>query len=446
MKGKNVLLVNPWIHDFAAYDLWAKPLGLLSIGAVIRANGCRVSFIDCLRSLHPLMPGKAPRAGMFGKGKYYREVIARPEQISDIPRKYSRYGISEEAFMEDLRGMPEPDAILVTSLMTYWYPGVFSAIKLLRKAYPGTPVILGGIYASLCRDHAARFSGAHHVISGEGELSVLSTLTELWGKAPVYVPDMGDLDTLPYPLFDLVDPLKYVCIQTSRGCPYRCTYCASQLLYGGLRRRDPVRVADEISFWVREHGVSDFAFYDDALLQDAARYAEPLMREVLKRALQVRFHCPNALHARGVTRETSLLMKQCGFSTIRLGLETSDAARQLSSGGKVTNDEFFRAMENLSRAGFAPGDVGVYILCGLPGQEAGEVMAAVRFVKESGARPMIAEYSPLPGTGEWEKALSSSRYDLAMDPIFQNNTILPCAWEGLTLDMYREIRSEAQQR
>jgi radical SAM superfamily enzyme YgiQ (UPF0313 family) len=103
-------------------------------------------------------------------------------------------------------------------------------------------------------------------------------------------------------------------------------------------------------------------------------------------------------------------------------------------------------VENLSRAGFAPGDVGVYILCGLPGQEAGEVMAAVRFVKESGARPMIAEYSPLPGTGEWEKALSSSRYDLAMDPIFQNNTILPCAWEGLTLDMYREIRSEAQQR
>ncbi len=445
MKGKNVLLVNPWIHDFAAYDLWAKPLGLLSIGAVLSANGCRVSFIDCLRTPHPLMSERAPKTRLFGHGKYYREVIDRPPQIPDIPRSYSRYGISEEAFLQELLSMPEPDAILVTSLMTYWYPGVFSAIRLLRDAFPGIPVILGGIYASLCRDHAVRYSCAHHVISGEGELAVLSLLTDLWGVGPGFVPDMHDLDSLPLPAFDLLDPLRYVCIQTTRGCPYRCSYCASHILCRDLRRRNPSCVAEEIRFWVKEHGVPDFALYDDAFLHDAERHAIPVLKEIAKRGLPVRFHCPNALHARCISREVAILMRKCGFATIRLGLETSDIRRQVSSGAKVTNDEFLRAMDNLSRADFDPGDVGVYILCGLPGQEAREVMDALEFVKEAGARPLIAEFSPLPGTGEWERACSSSRYDLEADPIFQNNTLLPCAWEGLTFEMYKEIKEAARQ-
>ncbi len=42
MNGRRVLLINPWIHDFAAYDPWGRPLGLLSIGGLLRAAGCAV--------------------------------------------------------------------------------------------------------------------------------------------------------------------------------------------------------------------------------------------------------------------------------------------------------------------------------------------------------------------------------------------------------------------
>jgi hypothetical protein len=45
---KSILLVNPWIHDFAAYDFWMKPLGLLYVGAILRAAGCEVRLLDCL--------------------------------------------------------------------------------------------------------------------------------------------------------------------------------------------------------------------------------------------------------------------------------------------------------------------------------------------------------------------------------------------------------------
>ena len=47
-KGKKILLVNPWIYDFAAYDMWAKPLGLLYIGSLLRSYGCGISFLSVI--------------------------------------------------------------------------------------------------------------------------------------------------------------------------------------------------------------------------------------------------------------------------------------------------------------------------------------------------------------------------------------------------------------
>jgi radical SAM superfamily enzyme YgiQ (UPF0313 family) len=440
MKDRRVLLVNPWIHDFAAYDLWAKPLGLLSIGSVLRKNGCRIDLIDCLRTPHPFMKASNPAQRPWGNGKFYRQVIERPPPLAKVPRNYSRYGISPEAFLGDLASVPRPDAVLITSMMTYWYPGVFEAIGYIKEYLPGVPVILGGVYATLCEEHARRFSGADQVITHEGELSVLKRLCGMWDQRHPCLPDLHDLDALPYPCFDLIEDLRYVCIQTSRGCPYRCTYCASGFLCGSMRKRDPIKVADEIVFWSREHGVKDVALCDDALLVGPVPTAQELLREIIRRDPGVRFHCPNGLHGREITREIAFLMKDAGFATIRVGLETTDPARQRETGGKVTNEEFARAMENLHQAGYQDNDIGVYILCGLPFQEAEEVADAVRFVREHGGRPMLSEYSPIPHTKDWEKAVSMSRYPLIEEPLFHNNTLLPCSWEGFTYEMYREIK------
>ncbi len=444
MKDHKILLVNPWIYDFAAYDLWAKPLGLLSLGALLRRNGCEVAFLDCLQNPHPFMNDKAPRVMPCGDGKFYRQIIDRPAPLRDIHRRYSRYGISIEAFMHDLSHMERPDAVLVTSLMTYWYPGVIEAIRCIRKVHGDVPVILGGVYATLCTEHARRYSGADHVIAGEGELQLLSLLSDLWGVSPSFIPDMDDLDSLPYPCFDLIEEPRYICIQTSKGCPFRCTYCASHRLNPTVRRRNPLKVADEISWWNKTTGVRDFAFYDDALLYRPEEFALPLMKAIIGRGLNVRFHCPNGLHIRPITKEVAAAMWQSGFKTIRLGLETSDPVRQKNTGGKVTNDDFLRAMEHLTGAGFDAGDIGVYILCGLPRQRAQEVLDAVALVKATGAWPMITEYSPIPHTQDWEEAVQISAYPIADEPLYHNNTLLACRWEGLTYAMYRGIRRVAR--
>jgi len=69
--------------------------------------------------------------------------------------------------------------ICITSEMTYWYPGLFKTIEIIRKFFKGVPIILGGIYAALCHEHAMRHSGADFVFKGGGEWKVLKLISEL---------------------------------------------------------------------------------------------------------------------------------------------------------------------------------------------------------------------------------------------------------------------------
>ncbi|MEA2101865.1 MAG: radical SAM protein [Thermodesulfobacteriota bacterium] len=445
MKQRKVLLVNPWIHDFAAYDLWAKPLGLLYLGAILRKNNCRVSFIDCLGSTTNQDQRPSPGHKKSGQGQFLRQVIEKPSVFGDVPRKYARYGITPEAFSQRLSEEPRPDVILVTSMMTYWYPGVIETIASLKGVFQGVPVCLGGVYATLCPDHAKEFSGADHIITGEAEDKIVEYLCDMWKISPVFMPNPEDLDSFPYPCFDLIDKLRYVCIQTSRGCPFRCDYCASHLLSRGLRRRSPQGVAQEIAFWHTRYRVRDFAFYDDALLVQPEQMICPLLKEIIHMDYGLRFHCPNGLHCRHLSSQVASLMKKAGFLTIRLGLETSEPERQSSSGAKVTNREFEHAMRNLHAAGYTKKDIGVYILYGLPGQDADEIRNAIDFIRDNGASPMIAKYSPIPGTDLWEQAAASSRYPIKDDPIFHNNTLLTCQSAGLDHAMYLSLRQYAAQ-
>ena len=164
----HILLINPWITDFAAYNLWVRPLGLLRIGSFLRNRGFRISLVDCI-DLYSKKRG-------YGVGKFVRTKIPKPNPLKAIPRNYCRYGITEEMLGERLSAIEKPDLIGITSGMTYWYPGLFKTIQIVKSFFNDTPVILGGIYATLCYDHAVQFSGADFVIQGSGEIELLKII------------------------------------------------------------------------------------------------------------------------------------------------------------------------------------------------------------------------------------------------------------------------------
>ena len=81
-KGR-LLLINPRIYDFAAFNLWVEPIGLLSIGSIFRQHGYQLDFIDCLDRYNPdllkLQGLITPKGNAYGTGKYHREPVGRPE-------------------------------------------------------------------------------------------------------------------------------------------------------------------------------------------------------------------------------------------------------------------------------------------------------------------------------------------------------------------------------
>ena len=407
-----LLLVNPWIYDFAAYNSWIEPLGLLTVAAALRDSGFGVTVVDCLAP-HPAMP----RPHADGSGKLAKTVVDKPAAVALIPRRFGRYGLPVEQFEAALAAAPTPDLVLVASGMTYWYPGVFEAIRRIRARFGGVPVALGGVYATLCPNHAREFSGADRVIAGPGVVAALRLADQVTGHDSD--PDrLADPRSWPPPAHDLASR-PYAAVLTSWGCPYYCTYCASHRLQPAFVRREPDAVVEEIAACTRR-GVRHFAFYDDALLIDAERHLEPILEGVLARGLPARFYPVNGLHARGLTAELAVLMRRAGFVQACLSLETVDPARQQATGAKVTTADFEAAVRHLKAAGFGPADLRGYLLAALPGQPLAEIEDSLRFVLGLGMQAELTLFSPIPGTPDGDRALPPGA-----DPLLHNNTVYP---------------------
>lgn len=140
----------------------------------------------------------------------------------------------------------------------------------------------------------------------------------------------------------------------------------------------------------------------------------------MARGLAVRFHTLNGLHARAITPDLASLMRRAGLAQVRLSLETVDAARQQSTGAKVTTGDLERAVACLKAAGYGPAGLRAYLLAGLPGQPLAEVEAGVRLVHGLGVQAELTLFSPIPGTPEGDRALPAGA-----DPLLHNNTVYP---------------------
>jgi len=438
----SALLIYPWIYDFAAYDLWLKPLGLLYIASILRNLRIEVSFIDCLDRYHESLSTSLENNvsdRKYGCGKYYYEEVEKPQVLERFPRKYKRYGLPVQVFLQEIAKLSRPDVILVSSGMTYWYPGAFEAIKLLKARFPEVPIILGGTYATLCYHHALENSGADHVFKG-GELDrLIKLIQEITGadfsreKLPL------DFSSYPFPAYDLYRRNEYVAIRTSLGCPFTCTYCAVNLLNRKFEQRRPELVVKEIEYFHKNLGVKNFAFYDDSLLFDEQKHFRIILELLLRLELDCFFHTPNGLQPRFLDYDGARLMNRVGFVNPRLSLETVAEKRQRESGDKVTSEEVERALHYLEEAGYSSSQVGIYVMMGMVDQPVEEVYETMQFVHRLGAKILLVEYSPIPGTKEWKKSVLNDN----LDPLVHNNSIFPL-YDVRYWKEFQKLKDEAQ--
>jgi radical SAM superfamily enzyme YgiQ (UPF0313 family) len=422
-----ILLINPWIYDFSAYNLWARPLGLYKVAEYFSCFDVQLSIIDCMEDFEEKK---------YSVGHYRFDEVPKPDLLNGFRRKFKRYGMLPDVFRERLRQSGPIDFVAMTSVMAYWYPGIQEAIGIIREEVGDIPIILGGIYATIYHKHASDHSGADFIYRGavnDALKFAISTfgfrMKKKYEKRPYY-------DILQF------RDICFAPLLTSTGCPFQCSYCASKIL-ADFTQRDPSAILREIKD-LHGRGVTDFAFYDDALLVNSDCHLIPLLRDVVTERIHVRFHTPNGLHAKFVDMELASLMRQSGFTTLRLSLETVNEKRQRASGGKVCIEELEHAVVALRKAGFTKKEVGVYIMYGLPGQELEEVQESIAFLKSLGVRINLTEFAPIRGTESWEELKSCGIITEDLDPLLTNNTVFLLFFSGYDAELVDKIKLDVK--
>ncbi|MSR83130.1 MAG: radical SAM protein [Candidatus Latescibacteria bacterium] len=396
-----ILLVNPPICDFTAYDYWLKPYGLLRVAGQLRGQA-ELQLFDFLDRLHPRMPPGLKR-DPWGRGAFPAEVLPKPAALAPIRRRYHRFGLPRHLLGEFLRTQAPFDAVLVQTTMTYWYPGVREVIEEVRAASPQSAVVLGGVYATLCTAHA-RTLGADLVVAGQD-------LGPLWDLLGV----QGEAEALPF--WEGYKRLETGVLKLTEGCPFRCTYCSVPQLYPKFSG-NVERTLAEIDL-LHQRGVRRLAFYDDALLFREEELLLPLLEEVIRRGYELELHTPNALNARFITPPVAQLMVRAGFQSFYLGFESSAYTWQKKTGGKVYSAELVAAVATLEAAGADRRMITAYLIAGHPRGEQQEVEASMHFAHSLGIRLMLSEFSPIPNTPDGEACRGLVDLD---EPLWHNKT------------------------
>lgn len=378
---------------------------------------------------------RAQNAELVAAGLTLPGFIERSKVIASLPSLslLTLAGLTPERFeleyreIADLRALPELptdyDLVALTSLSAQ-----------IRDAYAvadhyrsrGIPVVMGGLHVSSLPDEAKAHCTS--VIVGEGEPlwpRVLAdfernALQSCYRQTPH---GMFDLRDAPMPRFDLLDPEKYnrITVQTSRGCPHRCEFCASSVLLTPRYKLKPVeKVLAEIHAIKRLWPRPFIEFADDNSFVHVEHYKR-LLRALAPEGL--RWFTETDVR---VAEDDELLglMRDSGCQQVLIGLESPRGA---SLGGlelkadwkRRQRDRYLDAITRIQSRGITVN--GCFIL-GLDGDGPGVFDEVFDFVQVSGLYEVqVTLLTPFPGTPLYERLTTEGRL------------LRPDAWELCTL-------------
>lgn len=414
-NARNIFCINPPVEDFSAYSFWSAPLGLLRVVSGLRKLNKNVSFFDFLYFRGTEESGaQFPEYRKDGRHSFYRRETEKPEEISFVPRKYFRFGASDDDMVKAFSDVDiKPDVILIASGMTYWYRTLVSTVDVLCDCFPDVPIFAGGTAATLMPS----------VFLNRGINVFQSSLFPGENLAKVK---------------DLISRYRVYPVSVMDGCPFDCPYCASSLIYPELLHRNLTEQAVLLKKWGEKTGYRDVAFYDDALLINEGKYLETFFRS--EKFPNYRFHVPNGLHVREITEKTAEMLFENNVSPLRLGFETSSNRYDKKTSVKQLEEK----LGTLLHTGYEHKEIGIYLLCGLPGQSPEEVEESIKIAEGAGGRPYLSEFSPVPGTSLALKHSKESRLDFMREPMYQNNTLSPYRSPVFTPEVMTGLKNQLQ--
>jgi len=331
------------------------------------------------------------------------------------------------------------------------------------KAVMDVPVVIGGPHPSAVPDESAAKPEIDVVARGEGEYTWIELCnvvdeargtSDLTGKAllreadRLLAPILGisykrpdgsiqhnrarpaieDLDSLPWPAYhyfkmerytslqpaiDAVDGARSFSMMTSRGCPYRCTFCSQSIMPEKWRGRSPENVVAEFRHLIKDLGAQEIGILDDSANISRKRLREICQLLIKEGLTTVPWIMINGIRANLADMETLTLMKKAGCKRTAFGVETGDEAMLVKIDKKETQDQIREAFRNGKKAGLET--VGFFII-GLPGDTEESMEKTIRFAIE--LDPLVANFSmmtPYPGTLAYQEIINGGGKILLRD-------------------------------
>ncbi|MDR4504197.1 MAG: B12-binding domain-containing radical SAM protein [Candidatus Scalindua sp.] len=372
-------------------------LGLLYIGAYLLDNQYEVRIFEFLDELYP--PNVRYNRGIWRDLKNYD-----PDFVG--------FGVISSTFRITQR-----------------------LISKVREEMPRKIIICGGKHAT-SNPNDLLFSGADFCTIGESEITIVELLDALnfqesldAVKGIAYLRDRKitstpqrsflPMDYILRPAFELVDYEKYVDFRLqsipghylragfifgSRGCPYRCEFCTTNIR-SSYRERSVDDLIDEIEWQINKFNIEGFVVLDDLFYFRESRTVE-FCKKIIERNVKTKFFC----HARvdKVKKETVELMKNAGVLLLAVGVESGSQKILDSMKKGITVEQIENAFEIYNEAGI---NTFAFIIVGHPEEtDEDRKMTRALLTKIKATNVAVNYYMPMPGTPSFEFEISSAKF------------------------------------
>ena len=314
--------------------------------------------------------------------------------------------------------------ITVFSPVYFEVTNIFNKIKKINNK---PPVCLGGPYVTTIMDDIFKRTPGEYAVYGEGEITFSELIYYLKGqrnlediKGLMYKtasgkfftnpprPQIQELDTLPFPAYDLFPMDRYPLhrIVSSRGCPYTCSFCNSSSIWlGKWRKRSANNIIKEIDHLIENYGRKIFVFADNSFNIDTERvdeFCDLLIRNKTKILWSA------SIRVDIISQPLANKMKEAGCYNVAVGIESANNEVLSKINKKTTIEEMTTGIKIFKKAGIEV--LGQFVI-GSPHDTLETVKESLDYAKNSEC-DFINFYSVLPfkGTPQWDYVLENGEF------------------------------------
>lgn len=351
------------------------------------------------------------------------------------------HNASQEDYISIIKRF-KPDLVGI-SVLTRGHNRAKDIIKVIKKKYKRLPVVIGGTQVTAAPREVFEDLGADFAVIGEGELTLSELVEALVNKKKsfskikglVYKTSGGrtklplkerelieNLDSIPFPAWHLMVPDEYRIVPilepahnfpiapvlTTRGCPFNCSFCASNITWRRrLRFRSVENVIAEIKLLKETYGVKEIHFCDDNFTMNINR-AEEMCDALIKENINVSWQCPNGVRIDRLTTPLLKKMKSSGCYAVGLGIETGNKEMLKRVNKQLDLSIVPGVLKKLKNAGIE--SYGFFIL-GLPGETAKTAKDTIDFaLNHSFDKAWFNIFTPYPGSSAFSEWMGKKKF------------------------------------